>query len=144
MLHSKNATDILVAYVRDAAQPTLQGLLAVDWPALDTTHYVLTLLIGDVNKVQHSQKDGCDFISNGAVVLKVRKNEFNLVSGEGQLVLAIETLLTAIRIHEIDSFDWVWLPPNMRESLISERLQNTGINNHELRKATSIWTSKIL
>ena len=61
---------------------------------------------------------------------------------EGILASELQNLLDAIRIHEVESYEWVYLPPEMRKSLIEERAAKVGSTMEQLGRLMNVWVSQ--
>jgi len=53
----------------------------------------------------------------------------------------INALLRAARIHFVESYDWVHLPPEMRLNLIEQEALDSGLSTDDFKKMLSKWTN---
>ena len=68
----------------------------------------------------------------------------NNTSGQGyieneSLNERLRQLLTAIRIHEIDSYEWINYPPDYRKALIQQRATQVNCTNEEIKRLINLW-----
>lgn len=131
------------AYVREHAEPKLSDLLLIDSPSFEMVSYLANKLsnVPLECKLDTLAKTAEFKTSTGNVLLKVASNSDNQLILIGDLSEKFTPLLTAIRIHEVESYDWVYLLPEMRQSLLDEYARKVNTDKEQLRNLTSIWTS---
>lgn len=68
----------------------------------------------------------------------------NNTSGQGyieneSLNERLRQLLAAIRIHEVDSYEWINYPPDYRKALIQQRATQVNCTNEEIKRLINLW-----
>lgn len=119
--------------------PSIDGLMRVD----DKNHLMVSFLLEQLT----GQDIQCVGISNqitfkspdGHAVLTLRCDARGKWQAEGERSSDLAKFLCAIRIHEVDSFDWVYLPPEMRRALVEDRAKKVGTNSSEINRLIKIW-----
>lgn len=53
----------------------------------------------------------------------------------------LRQLLAAIRIHEIDSYEWINYPPDYRKALIQQRATQVNCTNEEIKRLINLWNA---
>lgn len=51
----------------------------------------------------------------------------------------LKQLLAAIRIHEVDSYEWINYPPDYRKALIQQRATQVNCTNEEIKRLINLW-----
>jgi hypothetical protein len=138
-----NSREKVITFVKGAQQPSLNALVQIDTEDFSALRYLIKMLTGITTdakldplnqSLKFSDKSGTTF-------LELRKAPSGQWSGDGDLANNITTLLVAIRIHEVESFDWVYLPQEMRQRLVTEKADIAGTTSSELKRLMSIWVA---
>lgn len=138
-----NAREKVIAAVKSAQQPSLDDLVQIDSEDYSALRYLIKTLTGkttDANSdpLNQSLKFSDDSGTALLVLQKVPSGQWN---GNGELANNLTTLLTAVRIHEVESFEWVYLPPEVRQKLVAEKANIAGTSSSELKRLMSIWVA---
>lgn len=51
----------------------------------------------------------------------------------------MKQLLAAIRIHEVDSYEWINYPPDYRKALIQKRAAQVNCTDEEIKRLINLW-----
>jgi hypothetical protein len=130
-------------FVKEYSEPSVSKLLQVDSPKFEMISY-LAKKLSNV-----SLKSNLDELTqttefktpSGQTLLKVEMSSNKELDLTGDLSEKIMHLLSAIRVHEVESYEWVYLLPEMRKSLLDEYAKKVNTTKEELRSLTTVWTS---
>lgn len=123
--------------------PTTVDLLNRDNPKYEWTIALVEILVGQPLKVHYDQATaGVELMSkDGTSVLRISTDGAGGHTAQGLMVDDLNALLSAIRIHEVESYDLVMLPPDMRKADLDYLCGKAGITPDRLRRFTDLWVS---
>jgi hypothetical protein len=126
--------------------PKLEDLVKFDWPSLNILTYLSEVARGTRIHKRQSHVQESEYVdlidSNNEVALTLIQEKDNSILIQGSVAQDLKVLLIAIKIHEYYSYEWVWLPPDIRAHKISNYLLEAGITNEQFRRAKAIWINQ--
>jgi hypothetical protein len=140
---SAQTRDKIKSFTESHNSPTNSALIELDWPKFEMLLHLVELLVGSIPILHVDEAAGTANVThiNGQNLLHVEKSSQAKNTAIGELASQLETLLLAIRIHEVESFNWVHLPPNLRQHELSLALAKAGVSLDQFRRATALWTN---
>ena len=137
-----NTKEQIVALIKSQQSPDLDDVCRLDDADYSIVCFLIKVLTGqETEAIRDPTSKILTFVgSTGTVFLKILQNSSGKWCGDGELAQSLNALLTAIRIHEVESYEWVYLPPEIRQSLISSKAQEAGVSVQELKRLMNIWT----
>lgn len=135
----------LVSRIRDFVSseqpPTIEQFLAYDAPT-----YELTLALSS-ELASHSiaihvdpATEACRIESDdGALLLQITKDDSGKYIITGILAKDLSEIIGAVRIHEVESFALINLPPEMRKADLKFLCNILGVTTERLQRLTNIW-----
>lgn len=139
-------TDIktgIFIFVKKNKYPSLRDLISEEWPHLKITNALLSLLLGkSVNFNLDLSKERAVFSENNSNFLSINFSSSTLIKIDGEITSLLDALLMAIRISEIDSYEWINFPPHIRQSKISNALICANVDEEEYNRARALWISQ--
>ncbi|MFZ2972046.1 MAG: hypothetical protein WA049_05355 [Ferribacterium limneticum] len=136
---------ILVSRIRDFVssdqQPTIEQFLACDAPTYELTlalssefvSHSITIHIDPATKACRIESDG------GVPLLQITKDDSGKYIITGILAKDISEIIGAVRIHEVESFSLINLPPEMRKADLEYLCNTLGVTTERLQRLTNIW-----
>ena len=136
-----NPKEEIVALVKTTENISLNDLVALNDKYHSILRYLIEVLGGKATTAfQGASGDVIVFMDDaGGSVFTLEKDLSGEWQGKGGLTQSLIALLAAIRVHEVDSYEWVYLPPQMRQGLVAERALNVGVSPQELKRLMAIW-----
>lgn len=131
------------SFVANGPSPTITSLLNRDAPKYEWTGALVELLVGQTLILHYNPETSTMELlsSDGNSVLRIENNENGTAEARGLMKEDLKALLLAIRIHEVESYDLVMLPPDMREANLESLYKSAGVTPAQMRRFTSLWTS---
>lgn len=131
----------VIDFVKNNPSPSIFDLLMQDAPQYQLITALAEALIGQTLLVTHDKTNGTvDFLSaDSTSVLQITVDGSAAGTLQGFLADDLKAFLSAIRIHEVESYDLVMLPPDMRRANLDYLCQKEGITSDRLRRLTEIW-----
>ena len=131
-------------FVRGEPSPTIADFLVQDAAQYDWTRALVEALVGQTLALAPNRATGeIQLLSNdGTSVLHITTNPSGPATLGGLMAEDLRALLSAIRIHEVESYDLVMLPPNMRMADLDHLCKNAGLSTERLRRFTDLWISE--
>ena len=137
-----NPKEQVIEIVKNRESPNLGDMYRNAAEGNLIVQFLISILTGQETKIL--TEDGnktTDFAGmSGVIFLTVMQSSQGEWSGSGELARSLNALLVAIRVHEVDSYDWVYLPPEIRQALVSTKAQDIGVSAQELKRLMTIWT----
>jgi hypothetical protein len=125
------------AFVARHEHPTTSDLYQTDVPSFAMSCYLLGCLSG-LSITASSSVSGCNFLApSGTTVFQYDQNGVP----SGDYANKLDEFLLAIRIHEVDSYEWVNLDIHIREDLIRHAATRVGTTPEEIKKLSGLWVS---
>lgn len=133
----------VVTLIKTLQNPSLDDVCRCDDENFSIVRFLTKILTGQETKVTPiPSSKTLEFIgATGTIFLTIQKNSAGKWFGDGELAHSFNALLAAIRIHEVESYEWVYLAPETRQSLISSRAQEVGVSVQELKRLMTVWTA---
>ncbi len=121
--------------------PTTEEFLDQDAPSYEMTTALITVLLNQLVTVQIDPKSGTVHFTakDGAELLQVLPKFSGTYSIGGLLAIDFSALLSAIRIHEVESFDLVMLPPDIRKAELENFCRTRGTSVEQLHRFLNLW-----
>lgn len=121
--------------------PQVSDVLRLDDSSLSALQLLLQVVYG------RSFTTKCKPTAQGIDILNEEDNliaKVNNTSGQGyieneDLNEKLKQLLAAIRIHEVDSYEWINYPPDYRKALIQQRATQVNCTNEEIIRLINLW-----
>ena len=138
-----NSKEIVIEVIRKMEKPTINDLIQADDENFSAVRFLIKILTGFTTETTGDSPNQTLKIgmSSGATLIEIDKTQSGHIKVNGELAERLNKLLVAIRIHEIDSFEWVYLPPEMRTSFIAERANSCGASVQEIKQLMNVWTA---
>jgi hypothetical protein len=138
-----NTKERVVALITTLKNPNLDDVYHCDDENSSIIRFLIKTLTGlETNATPNPSNKALVFEgSSGTILLTLQQNSAGKWFGVGELTQGLNALLAAIRIHEVESYDWVYLPPGTRQNLISSRANEVGVSAQELMRLMTIWTT---
>ena len=138
-----NAKEQVIEIVKKNDRPNLGNIYRNAEEGHLIVQFLIRILTGQEIKVlaEDSNKTIDYAGTSGAIFLTVMQNSQGERRASGEMAQSLTALLVAIRIHEVDSYEWVYFPPDMRQALIESKAQNIGVSAQELKRLMTIWTA---
>jgi len=135
---SKEAVKVVVTGNRE---PRIHDLIAQDDVDFSLTKLLLSKLVFAAIEVA-KKGAGTSFSISGMTepLLTIESTEGAYV-GVGPFASILEAFLLAIRIHEVESYEWVNLPFSQREGLMEKEALKVKMTSSEFRDLASRWIS---
>lgn len=130
-------------FARTHPNPSPSDFIKLDWPKLQMTKQLL-LKLGYPTFIENvDEPAGRATLSSasGHTLLDVHISPSKNVVVSGEMASQLTALLMAIRVLEVESFDWVLLPPHLREVEIKKVAQKAGVNLEQYRRLTALWNT---
>lgn len=125
------------AFVATQDHPTTSDLYQKDAPSFAMSCYLLGCLSG-LPITASSSVSGCSFLApSGSAVFQYDQNGVP----SGDYANKLGEFLLAIRIHEVDSYEWVNLDIHMRKDLIQHAATKAGTTPEEIKRLSGLWVS---
>ena len=138
-----NPKEQVIDIVKNRESPNLGDMYRNAEEGNLIVQYLISILTGQETKVL--TEDGnktTDFAGiSGAIFLTVVQSAQGEWSGSGELARSLNALLVAIRIHEVESYEWVYLPSEIRQALVLSKAHDIGVSAQELKRLMTIWTA---
>lgn len=136
-----NAREEVIAAVKRVQYPSLNDLIQVNSDEYPAIRYLIKVITGKSTKAKLSQNNNSlSFIDEtGASLLELQKMPSGKWNGNSELACNLDALLIAVRIHEVESFEWVYFPPEMRKQLVAEKADTAGISPSDIKRLMNIW-----
>jgi hypothetical protein len=136
--------DVRVAlkeFVQARERPTVADLLLVDGPDFRMTSHLISTLAGlpAVLQFEPAAKVVQLRSPSGQLLLRAEKLGNGDPSLSGDYAHSMRAMLMAIRIHEVESYDWVYLPPEMRKARMASASAQAGTTPDEFRRLYHLW-----
>jgi hypothetical protein len=123
------------AFVAGREHPTTSDLYQKDAPSFEMSCYLLGCL-SRLSITASSSVSGCKFLApSGSTVFQYDQN--GVPSGDYSSKLG--EFLLAIRIHEVDSYEWVNLDIHMRKDLMQHAATKAGTTPEEIKRLSELW-----
>lgn len=133
--------DYLKSWAKKYEEVNLSIFLKNDLPRLEITRFILELIFGSTN-LNFFTDSGNYVISDPMGNRLLQFNEVSLeIQAAPDLIHKIIVLLNLIRIHEVESYDWVWMSPDAKDKLLSNFLLSKNIQRNEWNNARALWLS---
>jgi hypothetical protein len=132
---------VLKSYVTEHEAPSIADVIELDRPNFEATSYLVGLLTGEERIEVKPTADGVGFIGpNGTSLLQIiLPNDHSRASISGDLALQIQAIIEAARVHEVESYDWVNLPPQMKARHLEVRASRIGLSTSEFLRFIRLW-----
>lgn len=136
---------ILVSRIRDFVsseqQPTIEQFLTCDAPTFELTLALSSELASHSIAIHiDPATETCRIESNGGVpLLQITKDDSGKYIITGILTKDISEIIGAVRIHEVESFSLINLPPEMRKADLEYLCSTFGVTTERLQRLTNIW-----
>lgn len=131
-------------FVSGDPSPTFADFLVQDAPQYEWTTALVVALVGQTLALTPNHATGAiELLSNdGTSVLHITTNPSGPPTAGGLMADDLRALLGAIRIHEVESYDLVTLPPDMRKADLDHLCKKAGLTSERLRRFTALWMSE--
>lgn len=138
-----NSRNVIKTLVSELQNPKLNDVYRIDDKNSSIVCYLIKILIGvKTQAIPNLTDDSVVYAgTSGGTLLLIKKGSDGNYEGYGELAVNVNALLSAIRVHEIDSFEWVYLPPESRQKFVSSRADEVGVSTQEFKRLMSIWTA---
>lgn len=125
------------AFVAKQDHPTTSDLYLKDAPTFEMSCYLLGCLSG-ISIAASSSASGCKFLTpSGSTVFQYDASGIP----SGDYAAKLGEFLLAIRIHEVESYEWVNLDINMRKDLIQHAATKVGTTPEEIKRLSGLWVN---
>lgn len=121
--------------------PQVSDILRLDDSSLSALQLLVQVVHGRSITTKSKPTDhGIDILNDeGNLIVRV-----NNTTGQGyieneSLDEKLKQLLTAIRIHEVDSYEWINYPPDYRKALIQHRAAQVNCTDEEIKRLINLW-----
>lgn len=138
---------ILVSRIRDFVsseqQPTIEKFLSYDAPRYELTLALSSELINHPTIIHiDSDTEVCRIESDsGTPLLQITRDDCGNYVITGILAQDIIEIIGAARIHEVESFSLINLPPEMRKADLEYLCNTFGVAKERLHRLTDIWVA---
>ena len=134
----------ILRFVSDDPPPSITDLLSRDAPKYNWTTALVETLVGQALSIREDHATGeIKIIStDGTSVLRIATDASGIRAADGLMAEELKALISAIRIHEVESYDLVMLPPDMRKADLDYLCGKMGITTDKLRRLTDLWISQ--
>lgn len=128
-------------FVSSEQSPTIEQFLAFDAPTYELTLALSSELASDsitmhVDPATETRRIESD---DGALYLQITKDDSGKCIISGILAKDISEIIGAVRIHEVESFTLINLPPEMRKADLEYLCNTLGVTTDRLQRLTNIW-----
>lgn len=140
----QDISDAIIIFVKNNPSPTIHALLDQDAPKYELIAALAEALVGQALDVSPNKTTGTiDLLSSdGTSVLRIGTDGSEAGAIQGLVADDLNAFLSAIRIHEVESYELVMLPPDMRKANLDSLCKQVGITSDRLRRLSSIWNSQ--
>ena len=125
------------AFVAGREHPTTSDLYQKDAPSFEMSCYLLGCL-SRLSITASSSVSGCKFLApSGSTVFQYDQNGVP----SGDYASKLGEFLLAIRIHEVDSYEWVNFDIHMRKDLMQHAATKAGTTPEEIKRLSELWVT---
>lgn len=125
------------AFVAGREHPSTSDLYPKDAPSFGMSCYLLSCL-SRISITASLSVNGCTFLTpSGSTVFQYDQSG----APSGDYATKLDEFLLAIRIHEVDSYEWVNLSVHMRKDLIQHAATKAGTTPEEIKRLSELWVS---
>lgn len=137
-------SDAIRGFVSRDPSPGFADFLSQDAPKYEWTKVLVEALVGKTLTWNQMPALGtAELLSDdGTPVLRINNNQAGQPITDGLMAEDLRALLSAIRIHEVESYDLVMLPPDMRKADLDYLCKKVGLTTEKLRRLTDLWMSE--
>jgi hypothetical protein len=139
---NESARQKIVRVVGHSTHPAVSELLREDAPEFDATLGLVQVLVPTMTVNKRLATRVVDFTTPSGQVLLSLQMQGTEWTVSGELSNSVSRLLSAIRVHEVDSYEWVYLPPDLRKKLVEDRATSVGASATEFRTLMNLWTTR--
>lgn len=131
------------SFVANSPSPTIADFLNRDAPKYEWTSALVELLVGKTLISHYNPATATMELSSsdGTLVLRIVTDDKGISTAQGVIEEDLKALLCAIRIHEVESYELVMLPPDMRNASLDNLYKSAGVTPAQMRRFTSLWVS---
>lgn len=136
--------DAIRSFVSRDPAPALADFLRQDAPKYEWTKGLAEALVGKALTWNQMPALGtAELLSDdGTPVLRINTSQAGPPTTDGLMADDLGALLSAIRIHEVESYDLVMLPPDMRKADLDYLCKKVGLTTEKLRRLTDLWMAE--
>lgn len=136
--------DAIRSFVSRDPSPAFTDFLSKDAPQYEWTKGLVEALVGKTLTWNQTPALGtAELLSDdGTTVLRIKTSQAGPPTTDGLMAEDLRALLSAIRIHEVESYDLVMLPPEMRKADLDYLCKKVGLTTEKLRRFTDLWMSE--
>lgn len=133
--------DRIKEFVTENSQPTIEQLLRIDRPDFRLISILVqkllghpvSLVLGREGESLQLQSEQCD------PLLTITNQKSEAPTLQGLYAQDLTPFLAAIRIHEVESYDLILLPPDMRKKDLEFLCRSMGLPHDRLQRLIKIW-----
>jgi hypothetical protein len=136
-----DARAALKEFVQAREKPSVADLLVVDGPEFKMSSHLISTLAGLPATLQFDRAAKVVQLRSpgGQLLLRVEKLDSGDPNVSGDYAQSMRAMLMAIRIHEVESYDWVYLPPDVRKARMASASAEAGTTPEEFRRLYHLW-----
>ncbi len=137
----KTPKERIIEAVKINEFPLTSDIFSVDDTHLSALQLLIQIIHGRIFTTKSVPTAyGAEILNNdGNLIAKINKTSDGYSIENEKLTEKINQLLTAIRIHEVDSYEWINYPPDYRKALIQQRATLANCTNDEIRRLINLW-----
>jgi hypothetical protein len=126
------------SFVSSNESPSVLDFYKADAPNFEMLQYLLKMMSSLQVSVSQVAGGGHSFKSLGGDQLLVIDHQGNVA---GSLAPQLPILLMAIRLHEVESYEWSYYTPDMRRDLIDNAAKKMSATPADIKRMTGTWVN---